>query len=323
MAWLADNRLLVTFGDHGMDGWTVAVRAPQDEAYSYGKIISIDVADGSSEIYSLGHRNPQGLTITSAGQIWSTEHGPEGGDELNLIRKGGDYGWPQVSYGTDYGSHSWPLAARPGSHDGFLEPFYSWVPAIGVSSLLEITSPRFELWHGDLLVYALRTRSFWRLRLREGRVVMTEHIPFGERIREVIQGHRGELVVWSDERKIYFIAPLEAGASASGRALYRICAGCHVATAGGPAAMAPSLQGIVGRAVATERGFDYSPAMRALGGVWSRDRLDAFLADPRAFLPGSSMTLSAMTDATSRKALIDYLAAPDSRLDEMPPPLDW
>jgi cytochrome c len=63
--------------------------------------------------------------------------------------------------------------------------------------------------------------------------------------------------------------------------------------------------------------------MRALGGVWSRDRLDAFLADPRAFLPGSSMTLSAMTDATSRKALIDYLAAPDSRLDEMPPPLDW
>jgi cytochrome c2 len=319
MSWLADNRLLVTFGDHGMDGWSTTVQAAQDETYTYGKIISIDPDDGSWEIYSLGHRNPQGLWVTASGQIWSTEHGPDGGDELNLILKGGNYGWPLVSYGTEYGSHSWPLAAQPGSHDKFTEPYYSWTPSIGVSSLIEVTSPLFEHWHGDLLAYSLKDQSFSRLRLRDGRVVMTERFPFEERIREVVQGHGGELVVWSDVRNIHFIVPAKVGDPVSGQAIYRTCAGCHVAPAGGSTAIGPSLLGIVGRAVASNKDFQYSPAMLALGGTWTKDRLDAFLAETSVFVPGTSMTFTGIPDAESRRALIDYLASPDSRLDVAPP----
>jgi cytochrome c2 len=323
MAMHGDDELLVTIGDHGMDGWPSSVRAPQDISYSHGKIFSIDLEDLSSELYSLGHRNPQGLFVTAAGEIWSTEHGPEGGDELNLIRKGGNYGWPLVSYGTEYGTHGWPLSEKPGSHEGFLEPFYSWVPSIGVSSLIEITSPQFENWHGDLLVYSLRAESFHRLRVLDGRVVMVEHIPFGERIREVIQGHAGELVVWADGRNIHFVEPVDAEDPVSGQSIYRNCASCHVAARPGATAIGPDLSGIVGRAVAADRNFDYTPAMRGLGGNWTRERLDAFLTDPAAFAPGTSMVLSGIPDAASRSALIEFLAAPESRLDEEPPRPAW
>jgi cytochrome c2 len=323
MAMLGDDELLVTIGDHGMDGWPSSVRAPQDISYSHGKIFSIDLEDLSSELYSLGHRNPQGLFVTAAGEIWSTEHGPEGGDELNLIRKGGNYGWPLVSYGTEYGTHGWPLSDKPGSHEGFLEPFYSWVPSIGVSSLIEITSPRFEHWHGDLIVYSLRAESFHRLRVRDDRVVMVEHIPFGERIREVIQGHAGELVVWADGRNIHIIKPVDADDPVSGQSIYRICASCHVPLQPGAAAIGPNLTGIVGRRVAADKNFDYTPAMRSLGGSWTRERLDSFLTDPAAFAPGNSMVLSGIPDAASRDALIEFLAAPESKLDEAPPRPAW
>jgi cytochrome c2 len=323
LALLGDDGLLVTIGDHGMDGWPSSVQASQEMSYSHGKIHRIDLADRTSEIYSLGHRNPQGLIVTTAGEVWSTEHGPEGGDELNLIREGGNYGWPLVSYGTEYGTHGWPLSVRPGSHDGFLEPYFSWVPSIGVSGLLEMTSQPFENWRGDLLVYSLRAEAFHRLRARDGRTVMVEHIPFGERIREVIQGHAGELVVWADGRNIHFVEPLAAGDPVSGQSIYRICAACHVAARPGAVAIGPDLSGIVGRAVAADRKFDYTPAMQALGGAWTRERLDAFLTDPAAFVPGTSMVLSGIPDPVSRSALIEFLAAPESRLHEAPPRPAW
>ncbi len=269
LAFLGDDELLLTIGDHGMDGWPSSMRAPQEVSYSHGKIFSIDLEDLSSEIYSLGHRNPQGLFVTAAGEVWSTEHGPEGGDELNLIRKGGNYGWPLVSYGTEYGTHGWPLSAKPGNHDGFLEPYYSWVPSIGLSSLLEITSQRFEHWHGDLMVYSLRSESFYRMRMRDDRVVMVEHIPFGERIREVIQGHAGELVVWADGRNIHFIKPVDADDPVSGQAIYRICASCHVAAQPGAAAIGPNLT----RHRGSDSGRGQALRLHA-GDAWPRRRLD-------------------------------------------------
>jgi len=95
---------------------------------SYGKTILIHLDDGTSEIYSLGHRNPQGLYVTPEGAIWSTEHGPQGGDELNLIVRGANYGWPLVTYGTDYGSAAWPLSHVQGRHDGYQQPILRGYP---------------------------------------------------------------------------------------------------------------------------------------------------------------------------------------------------
>jgi cytochrome c2 len=318
LAFLSDDRILVTIGDHAMNGWGSVVQAPQDEAYSFGKIIQINLGDGSSEIFSRGHRNAQGLTVAGDGRVWSTEHGPEGGDELNLIVKGGNYGWPFATYGTEYGGYSWPLIGDEGGDAAYVEPFLSWVPGLGVSGLIEVMTPKFDRWRGDLLMCTLRDQSFWRVRIREGRVVMTERFQFGQRIRDVIQGHDGTLVVWSDDRSISFIAPSQKEDVVSGASAYRICARCHVAPAQGVPATAPSLVGIVGRTVASDPDFAYSQALRDIRGTWTRERLDAFISDATAYAPGTTMATIAIPDAATRKAVIDYLASPDSRLDEMP-----
>ena len=266
LAWSAEGRLLVTFGDHAMDGWNSVIQAPQDAAYSFGKIISIDPESGSSELFSLGHRNPQGLDVSSTAQVWATEHGPEGGDELNLITKGGNYGWPFATYGTQYGAYNWPLVDEAGMNRGFVEPFYSWVPSIGVSCLIEVTSPSFERWRGDLLACSLRDMAFWRLRIREGRVVMTERFLFGQRIRDVVQGHDGTLVVWSDDRSISFIAPAAKGDVVAGSSIFRLCGQCHIAPAEGVPAVGPSLVGIVDRPVASDPDFPVFAGFAPIGG---------------------------------------------------------
>lgn len=316
MAWLEVNRLLVTFGDHEMDGWATTVMAAQDPASSYGKIVLIDVANNTHEMFSLGHRNPQGLYV-SAGTIWSTEHGPDGGDELNRITQGTNYGWPLATYGVEYGTNSWPLTANPGRHEGFQRPFFSWTPSIGISSLIEVTNSRFEHWRGDLLVGSLVNQSLWRIRIRDDRVVMTEHIPIGQRIRDIEQGHDGELVMWTNDHTIAFVTPGEG--TASGEFLYRVCAGCHVPLEGSTTAVGPSLVGLMGRDVASAQGFtDYSPGLQALGGKWTRDRLNAFIRDPRAMVPGTTMHFAGIEDDANRELLLDYLENPDSRLDVSP-----
>lgn len=316
MVLLSPDLLLVSVGDHELDGYSTSLQISQDGSASHGKLVLVDLRNGDSENYSIGHRNPQGLALSADGQIWSTEHGPQGGDELNAIHRNANYGWPLVSYGTEYGAHAWPVSETPGRHAGFERPYYSWVPSIGVSNLVEMSSPLFERWRGDLIIGSLRDQALWRIRVAEGRVVMTERIPFGERIRDLQVGHDGALVVWTDRDAIHFIRP--SNGEASGEALYRICAGCHVPPDGEVTAVGPHLKGIVGRRVASVQGYEYSVAMRAVEGEWTRERLDAFLADPRTKVPGTSMQLIGMRDPESRQKLIDFLASPESRLDVAP-----
>ena len=147
---MGPGTLYFSIGDFGHDGVTYKFLG-QGNATSYGKIIEIDVDKPDYRVVSTGHRNPQGLTRDSQGRVWSTEHGPRGGDELNLIRVGKDYGWPNVTLGTDYFRHAWPLSPRQGRHDGYEEPIYAWIPSIGVSNLIEVSNFSPE-WNGDLLV---------------------------------------------------------------------------------------------------------------------------------------------------------------------------
>ena len=316
MVLLDEEHLLVSIGDHEMDGYATPMQASQDPAGSYGKTVLVDLRDRSASIFSAGHRNPQGLAMAADGTIWETEHGPQGGDELNLVRRDANYGWPLETYGTEYGTHAWPLSETPGSHEKFQQPFYSWVPSIGISNLIEVRSERFERWNGDLLVSALRGRSLWRLRVRENRVVMAEQIEFGQRIRDLQVGHGGELVLMADGGSVHFLVPSEG--AATGQALYRVCAGCHVAPKGSATAVGPDLQGIVGRKVASAPGFDYSAAIRKVEGNWTVERLDAFLTNPATFVPGTTMQFNGIRDPAARRILIEYMASPESRLDKMP-----
>ena len=117
-----DGDLIVGFGDHELDGVRFPEKASQNDGSSYGKVVTIDLRTLESRVIAKGVRNPQGLLLDGDGNVWETEHGPRGGDELNLLQIGKNYGWPSVTYGTTYESQEWPLSEVPGSHEGFTRP---------------------------------------------------------------------------------------------------------------------------------------------------------------------------------------------------------
>lgn len=305
LAMLDEATLLLTLGDHEFDGLNADVMLAQDPDASYGKIIAIEVAKGASTNFSVGHRNPQGLFVASDGGVWSTEHGPEGGDELNRVDWGNNHGWPLASYGVDYGLHSWPLTEDVGSHAGYVEPIYAWVPSIGVSNLIGVEQTQFDAWRGDLLVASLRDRGMWRMRIRNGGLVVNERIDIGLRIRDIIEGHDGEVVLWCDEKpEIVFLEP--AGDRKTKDAAFAVCRGCHTIS-GSASAIGPNLTGVIGREIGAYPDYRYSNGFASLDGRWSEESLDAFLQNPQAFAPGTSMALPGIQDAAERKLVIDYL----------------
>jgi cytochrome c2 len=318
LALLGPQELLVAVGDHEHDGVNAPDVFSQDNTSSYGKTILINLTDFSSRTYSIGHRNPQGLYADSAEAIWLTEHGPQGGDELNLIRQGSNYGWPLATYGTQYGAHFWPGDSVPGSHDGaFAEPFYSWVPSIGISSLLVVHGSQFKLWDQDLLIASLKDGAIYRARVRDARIVMLERIPFGRRIRDITQGSKGQLLIWSDRGALLEVeTDTEVG---GGESVFQACSGCHMIGEGNDNGIGPDLRKVVNRPVAAAPGYRYSSAMSELGGRWTRERLDRFLTNPQAFLPGTKMQFPGVADADARRELIEFLA---SGANNNPPPED-
>jgi glucose/arabinose dehydrogenase len=141
----------------------------QNPDSDFGKILKIDLRTSTKSHVSIGHRNPQGLTITASGAMYATEHGPQGGDELNLIVPGKNYGWPIETYGAHYGKYDWPVQTR--NAKAFERPVLAWVPSIGVSNLIELENFH-PAWNGDLLVESLKAQSLFRLRRDgDGRVV--------------------------------------------------------------------------------------------------------------------------------------------------------
>jgi cytochrome c2 len=305
MALLDAQTLLLTVGDFGFDGLASLEAHPQNPATSYGKTIAINIADGRAELFTLGNRNPQGLFIDRSGTIWSTEHGPQGGDELNRLMRGKNYGWPYATYGTDYGSFAWPLN-KPEGEQGYQTPVFAWVPSIGVSNLLAVEGEMFPQWRGDLLIASLRAQTLFRARVREGRVVYLEPIVLGSRIRDLIEGHDGRIIVLTDTEKLDSLRPKEGR---SGEAQFaEKCSGCHESAPISGYTIGPNLFGVVGRRVASLGGYpSYSPALRLLGGVWTKERLELFLKAPRQACPGTAMDYAGVTDAEERAAIIGYL----------------
>jgi len=309
LALLDDTHLLLTAGDHEYDGMSAPIQYAQNPDTSYGKTLSIDLDTGTAAVYSLGHRNPQGLYIGSGGAIWSTEHGPQGGDELNLIERGKNYGWPEVTYGVDYGTHGWPNS-EPGTHVGFERPRFAWVPSIGISNLVEVSQDLFARWKGDLMIGSLTGRALWRVRVRDGRVVLTERISLGERIRDLLEAPDGSLVVWTDVASIGFLEPEREPETGAGLFAAH-CGGCHVVEDGDSHGIGPDLHAVLGRKIGGAAEFQYSPALHGKPGTWTDEKLDAFLASPASFAPGTSMRFPGLPDPASRQKIIAFLAGRD------------
>jgi glucose/arabinose dehydrogenase len=150
------------------------------------------------EIWSLGHRNPLGMTFDLEGRLWVIEMGPAGGDELNRIVRGANYGYPLVSNGQHYDGRDIP------DHDtnpDFEEPVLWWTPVISPAHLIAYSGDAFPKWHGDLLAAGLSSRAIIRIDIDGDRATEVERFPMGAPIRSVVQGPHGALWVLEDESR--------------------------------------------------------------------------------------------------------------------------
>ncbi len=154
------------------------------------------------EIWSYGHRNPQGATLGPDGRLWMHEHGPQGGDEINLPQPGRNYGWPVITFGEQYGGG--PIGAGITAKAGMEPPLHHWTPSIAPSGMAFLTSDRYgPAWRGSLFVGSLKFQFLNRVELAGGQVVGEERLltDLGERIRDVRQGPDGWLYVLTDNAK--------------------------------------------------------------------------------------------------------------------------
>lgn len=168
-------------------------RVPADNPF-------VDQAGALPEIYAYGHRNAQGLAVhPETGEVWLNEHGPQGGDEVNVVRAGANYGWPVVGYGVNYRTGS---AIHEGTHrPGMEQPIHVWVPSIGVSGLAFYTGSQFPGWRGDAFAGGLSGRYLARLDIENGEIVREEVLlPGIGRVRDVRQGPDGYLYLAVEAR---------------------------------------------------------------------------------------------------------------------------
>ncbi len=214
MAWLPDGTLLVSVGDGGnpptrFRGENIRNQA-QNLGTHFGKVLRLrddgTPAPGNPfagrpgarpEIWTLGNRNVQGMARDPAsGRVWASEHGSRGGDELNVVEGGANYGWPVVSYSNEYWG---PRVAELSSRPDVTEPRLVWTPSKAPSGLVFYTGDVHPQWKGDLFSGALKLGQVRRLRLDGTTVTGEEKLTIGRRVRDVRQGPDGHLYVLTDE----------------------------------------------------------------------------------------------------------------------------
>ena len=201
-----DGNLFVAVGDRST-GDPLPLQAQHLDTY-LGKVIHITPegkpAPGNPSLglpgtWSMGHRTPQGLTFAPDGRLWEVEHGPRGGDELNLIEPGRNYGWPLITYGMDYsGAYVSPYTAKPGLE----QPVVQWTPSIAPSGTAIYRGDKFPAWNGDIFVGALAFKHLRRVHMDEqGNAVSQEQLltELGHRIRDVRASPDGYLYVTTDD----------------------------------------------------------------------------------------------------------------------------
>lgn len=219
LAFGADRMLYISLGDRS----DLEIRPQAQHMNSHmGKIIRIQPdgavpadnpfvgqKDARPEIWSVGHRNVQAMTVDGQGQLWDIEHGTNGGDELNRVEKGKNYGWPLVAYGEEYSGKPIPNAVT--AREGFEQPTYYWDPVIGPSGAQFYSGDAFPAWKGSLFVGALKEARLVRLTVADGRVTGEEHLLADrrQRVRDVRQGPDGALYLVTDSPngELWKIAP--------------------------------------------------------------------------------------------------------------------
>jgi glucose/arabinose dehydrogenase len=220
LVFARDGTLFVTLGDRNIGRDQV-----QSLDTDIGKVVRID-RDGNPpadnpfrgkpgarpELWSTGHRNIQGAALhPETGELWTNEHGPKGGDELNRTLGGRNYGWPLVTYGVEY---SGGKVSDKQQAPGLEPPVHYWVPSIGTSGLAFYTGSALPAWKGNVFVGGLATKELARLEMRDGKVVHEERLfrkELGQRIRTVVNGPDGALYLLTDESDGRILRVVPAG----------------------------------------------------------------------------------------------------------------
>lgn len=214
MLWLPDGTLLVSIADGGnyirfKEGGWIREQA-QNTRNHLGSVVNItedghptpngpfvNQAEALPEIWSFGHRNIQGLALdTETGNIWANEHGARGGDELNLLSPGGNFGWPVVTYSREY---HFPRITRKTTKHGMVDPTLVWSPAQAPSGLVVYSGDVFPEWQGNLFSGGLRSGEIRRIILENTSVIGEEKLTIGARVRDVRQGPDGHIYLLTDE----------------------------------------------------------------------------------------------------------------------------
>lgn len=177
------------FGDAWLSSSQLSKSLTSPKSY-FGKVIEISVKTKQATIFSFGHRNIQGLLQSRDGSIIASEHGPEGGDELNLLQKNYFYGWPYSSFGHDYSDDNGQYISLPNAFANKLPkemlPLISWVPSIAPSQVIQIEKDLAPKWKDDFLLATLRDQSLRRLKVFGNKVIIDERIPLNIRIRDLV-----------------------------------------------------------------------------------------------------------------------------------------
>ncbi|MEZ6002473.1 PQQ-dependent sugar dehydrogenase [Hyphomonas sp.] len=341
---LDNDHILLSVGDYGIE-WELFVHDRVGPQYDndFSKIISIDLETGEPAVYAHGFRNPQGLARDSDGGIWEAEHGPQGGDEINYVTPGADYGWPTVSLGMNYGSPRVPIPSNPvqGRHDGYVMPVMAFLPSIGISAITALPSEpiEFELWKNDLLAVSLREESLFHLRRDGDRIIYAEKIPLGARLRDVhilkngwiaiLTGGDRSIILLRDATDTRSIEPISiSGYSAvnelqeqvqeaigkpdpSERVFWSECSRCH--NVNGENSIGPPLNGLYKRKIGSAPGYSYSEGLAKARGKWTRGKVKSFLHNPQAMYSDTTMPAQYNLESWEQRAILNYLEKVNDR----------
>ena len=194
------NSVYVSIGDLGFSDID-----KRNERGNLGSILKLSAK--SAVRISQGHRNPQGIVLFDKKTLMAAEHGPRGGDELNVITKGGDYGWPFVTYGEPYGDGDYIRPAKTGSHEGYIEPIKYWVPSIAPTELVQLPVDGWGDWGKGLVLGTLREEVLVFMKLSETfEVTQSAQVDMDERIRDLEMLRNGDLLATTDSGKLITIS---------------------------------------------------------------------------------------------------------------------
>jgi cytochrome c2 len=314
MEFRPPSTILMGNGDYLWDGIYTPENMAKRSNSEYGRIMSIDLNSQERQVIASGLRNPQGIVLDKNGTLWTVEHGLRGGDELNRIVEGGNYGWPKESLGTLYSKLPFPNATDQsyGHHKNYRKPTFAWVPSVAISNLTLINGFH-NSWDDDLLMGSLKSKSLYHIRIDNNRVLFSEKIEIGERIRYAQQHNDERLVLWTDSKKLIFLTGqpftnnyitdyLEEAITNEAlrkkvKVAFDACRKCH-SIEPGDHTIGPSLASVYGAEIGGSNYKHYSRSLKEKDGYWTQKNLHIFLDNPEQFAPDTEMPKPGIDDAT-------------------------